>query len=328
MDLFGELQELALASRLSRLSDRLMEDAGHLYDDLGVEFQPRWFTTVQALSRRSPLAITELARALGLTHTAAGYLAGELVRAGLAKEVRDPRDDRRRLLRLSPRGEQVRARLEPVWAEVRRAVRELLAASGVDLLEDLRRVEEAHAQRSIMDRVRARLDLPARQRLVIVDYRPAYKKHFRALNEAWLLPAYCLEPHDARLLNDPNQQIIRRGGRILFALMDGQVAGTCALVPYRNGEIELCKMAVGEALRGQGSGTALARAAIGRAGAMDGRRLFLQTHARALRVQRFYRRLGFRVARSFSLPRPAYARPSITMALDLAPRGRVTAEGR
>jgi ribosomal protein S18 acetylase RimI-like enzyme/DNA-binding transcriptional ArsR family regulator len=322
MDLMTELRELALASRLRRVSDMLMEDGIGLYDDLGIAFRPRWFPTFQALARRSPLAVTELAQTIGVSHPAAVQIAAQLLRAGLVVEVPDGKDDRRRLLALSARGKRVRRRLTPVWTEIRRAANELLAEAGIDLVADLERLEAAHARRSIMDRVRARLELPPRRRLVIADYRPAYKKHFRALNEEWLLSGYEMEPADARLLGDPNGQIIRKGGHILFALLDGQVVGTCALVRYPHGLLELCKMAVMAPRRGRGIGGELAQAAIARARALQVRTLFLQTSPRATQALRFYRRHGFRRARSFPLPRPAYARASVTLKLELDPPGR------
>ena len=70
MDILAELGELALASRMKRLSEALMKDAAGLYADLGVDFHPRWFPIFHALGRRSPLAIGEMAQGLGLTHPA------------------------------------------------------------------------------------------------------------------------------------------------------------------------------------------------------------------------------------------------------------------
>lgn len=318
MDLLRELGELALASRLRRLSDALMADADRLYGELGVRFRPRWFPALQALARHAPLSITELAADIGLTHTAAGQIARQLLQAQWIEETPDPSDDRRRLLRLSPEGEQLLRRLARAWAAIRGGARELLVEARVDLLEDLERVEAAHARRSIIDRARARLDLPERERIRIVDYRPAYKKHFRALNEAWLLAAGGIEPHDAKLLADPNGRILRRGGALLFALADGEVAGACALIRHGDGLWELAKMAVAEPQRGRGIGTRLALAAIERARSRDARLLFLQTGHGDRSTQRLYRRLGFRRAPAFALPRPDYARPSTTMTIDLS----------
>jgi ribosomal protein S18 acetylase RimI-like enzyme len=59
---------------------------------------------------------------------------------------------------------------------------------------------------------------------------------------------------------------------------------------------------------------------------MGARTLFLQTSPEMKDAIRFYRRLGFRRARALSLPRPAYARESITFALRLRPAASATEE--
>jgi DNA-binding MarR family transcriptional regulator/predicted N-acetyltransferase YhbS len=326
MTILADLKEMALASRLRHLSDRLMEDADGLYRELGISFQPRWFPVFHALGRGAPRGVTELAQTLGITHPAVSQVAARLKAAGLAIEVRDSADERLRLLRLTPKGRRLRRRLEPVWDAIRASARELLRDAEVDLMRDLDRIEAVHERSSVVDRARRRLVLPARRRLAIVDYRPAYKKHFRALNEEWMRGRFALEAHDARLLGDPMQRIVARGGQVLFALMDGEVAATCALVPYPGAIVELVKMAVAPERRGRGIGTELARAAIARARTMDARTLFLQTSPEMKRAIRFYRRLGFRRARALPLPRPAYARESVTLALPLRPVGPSTEE--
>jgi len=60
-DLIGQLGELALASRMRRLSERLLRDTSRVYDELDADFQARWFPLLQALLRRSPQGVTEMA---------------------------------------------------------------------------------------------------------------------------------------------------------------------------------------------------------------------------------------------------------------------------
>jgi len=325
MDIMAELGELALASRLKRLSEALMKDAAGFYAELGVEFQPRWFTVFYTLGRRSPLAVGELAQGLGLTHPAVSQVADQLVRAGLARQTKDSRDDRRRLLSLTPAGRRLHRRLLPVWDEVRAAARELIDEAGTNLLVNVEHVEAAVARRSVMDRVRGRLGMGAPGKLRIAEYRPAYKKHFKALNEQWLRADFEIEPHDERILDDPNGAVIRKGGAILFALLDDVVVGTAALVRNPGDMLELCKMAVAADRRRRGIGTALAQAVIARARDWGAPALYLQTSPRLDGAVRLYRKLGFRQLKRNPLPRAEYARQSITMVLDLAgPAGGVS----
>jgi DNA-binding MarR family transcriptional regulator/N-acetylglutamate synthase-like GNAT family acetyltransferase len=318
MDIVTQLAELALATRLKRLSEWLQRDVSQIYRELDTEFEARWFAFMYALTQESPQTVTELARTLGLSHPAINQIASQLLRRGLIRQSRDRRDERKRLLHLSAGGRRLCQRLEPVWREIRLANAELLTETGVDLLDDLARIESALQRRSMAERVRARLGLPTASRLAIVPYRPAYKKHFQALNRQWLEQYFTIEAHDARMLDDPNGQIVKRGGTVLFALLDGEVVGTCALLDHGQQIWELAKMAVTPGARGQGIGRALALAVCERARGAGGRFLYLQTSPQLEAACALYRKLGFRRVKHNPLPEADYCRCTIAMRLDLS----------
>jgi GNAT superfamily N-acetyltransferase/DNA-binding MarR family transcriptional regulator len=321
-DIFSELGELAFASRLRRLSETMMAEGEELYRDLGVEFRPRWFPAFYALSKRSPLAVGELAASLGVSHTAVAKIADEMVRAKLVHVAKNGRGDRRRrLYALGPEGKRALRWLRPIWREIGRAVGELLAESGGDLLSGVDRFEKAFARRSVADRVRERLRLEPRRRIDIVDYRPAYKKNFRSLNEEWIHGHFMIEKEDAAVLADPMGRIVRRGGCVLFALWDGEVAGTCSVMKHPGGHLELVKMAVRPDLRRRGIGQALVAAAIDRARSMGARELYLRTSPGLEDAVRLYRRVGFRKIARDPLGCCRMCPGSFTMRIDLV-RGK------
>jgi DNA-binding MarR family transcriptional regulator/ribosomal protein S18 acetylase RimI-like enzyme len=317
LSLIRELGAAALASRLKSLSDNLLQDASNLYGELGVPFEARWFGFMQVLLRRSPASITEIADELGMTPPAIRKNANQMIARGLIQEKLDPRDERRRPLVLTQTGRSTAEQLAPVWGAFREAVTSALNEAGVDLLGDLARVEEVCSRRSIADRVRLELGRSPQPTLRIVDYRPAYKKHFRSLNLEWIERHFTLEPEDRQVLDNPNRLILKRGGSILFALEHEKVVGTCALVRHRNGCFELTKMAVAPDARRRGIGTRLAREAIRRAQEAGAEVLHLQTSPRLKAACRLYRHIGFRRVRTNPIPRAGYARESITMSLKL-----------
>ena len=254
---------------------------------------------------------------LGLSHPAINQVAAQLLSRGLIRQRKDSSDERKRLLYLSEKGRQLIKELEPVWNHIRLANRALLRESRVDLLRDLARLEAALDRDSMINRVNKRMGLPTTARLRIEDYRPAYKKHFLALNVEWLNKYFTVEESDLKILNDPNRKILKKGGAILFALLDGEVVGTCALIRHGDDTLEMAKMAVTPEAQGQGIGRALAEAAIERAGKMRVRKLYLHTSPVLKRACRLYRKLGFRKIRKTPVPgddSKRYRRCSIAMA--------------
>jgi len=320
MDFIAHLKELALATRLRRLSERLMKDVSRVYRDLGIDFKANWFSILYALGQESPMSVTELARTLGLSHPAVNQIAAQLLARGLIGQSKDESDERKRLLQLTPMGRQLIDELEPVWSEIRLANRALLKESGGDLLGDLTRVEAALDENSMANRVSKRLGLPTTPRIKIVDYRPAYKKHFNSLNIEWLEKYFTVEETDISVLGDPNRKILKRGGTILFALLDGRVVGTCALIKHGDGVMEIAKMGVTARAQGHGVGTALAEAIIERARKDGARQVYLHTSPVLKKACRLYRKLGFRKITRSPVPgddAKRYRRCSIAMVLKL-----------
>lgn len=319
MDLINTLEELALASRLKRLSDRLMKDMAEIYREANADFRPRWFTVFMALDRKDDQTHTDIARQLGISHTAVNKIVTDMGNHGLVEKKKDSVDERRLLVSLTSKGRNTRRELDKLWKGVKRANAELLTEAGVDLLGDIRKVEEVLDRRGMGNRMRRWVGLPEKAQVQIVNYRPAYKKHFAALNYQWLEEDFAIEDIDRRMLEDPNGTILRRGGAILFARHDEEIVGTCALMPHKDGNVELVKMAVTPSFRGRGIGRLLTMHAIDRAKALGVRRLVLATSPRLLVANVLYKSLGFRVTEEGPAEETDFDRHSISMELKLDP---------
>ena len=144
----------------------------------------------------------------------------------------------------------------------------------------------------------------------IVEFEPRHAPAFKVLNEAWIGKDFALEPKDREVLDDPQGQIIARGGRIFIALQDGEAIGCVALIRMADGGYEVAKMTVSERLRGAGLGRKLMARCI-EAGAEDGvPRLYLETNSRLTPALSLYRATGFKALAPTETP---YARADVFM---------------
>jgi len=158
---------------------------------------------------------------------------------------------------------------------------------------------------------------PSAEEILIEDYRPKYREHFRALNYEWLERYFSVEPYDRIVLADPQREVIGRGGCVLFALIGEDVAGTCALIKHTERKFELAKMGVSPKFQGRGVGRRLCRAAIARAAQLGAETLILATSPRLEAANHLYRSLGFMPVDTSEFGPLPYSRHSIVMALDL-----------
>jgi GNAT superfamily N-acetyltransferase len=129
--------------------------------------------------------------------------------------------------------------------------------------------------------------------LNIVEFDAAYAADFKRLNLVWLERYFRVEPIDVAVLSNPEEAIVNPGGMIFFALLDGAVVGTCALIKHTEDLFELSKMAVADNHQGKGIGTQLLSHAIEWARARLIKTIFVETNTVLESAVRLYQRLGF-----------------------------------
>jgi ribosomal protein S18 acetylase RimI-like enzyme len=158
-------------------------------------------------------------------------------------------------------------------------------------------------------------DSHAGQTVEILAYQPAYKSYFKTLNEAWIRKYFCLERDDQRLLDDPEGEMLEKGGFVFFARLNDEIVGTCGLTRNADGSFELVKMGVDEKAQGKKIGYRLAEAAIAKAREQGADQVVLHSATLLKPAIGLYRKLGFR-----EVPRAEnhYERCDIKMALSLS----------
>ena len=151
----------------------------------------------------------------------------------------------------------------------------------------------------------------------IEQFRPEHHARYESLNRAWLVEHDLIEPADEPHLTRPIETIINPGGAILVALNDdGEVIGTCAIVPHGAREFELVKLAVASAARGQGIGRQLIEATLELARQRGAARVDLLSSTKLGAAVRLYERTGFRHAPM--TPTTPYKTADVYMVYDFA----------
>ena len=93
--------------------------------------------------------------------------------------------------------------------------------------------------------------------LQITTFSDDKKHHFKELNTEWLEKYFEIEPIDHRVLNNPQTEIINKGGHIFYISNNNKIVGTVALIKVNDHIFELSKMAVTQNVQGLGIGNKL-----------------------------------------------------------------------
>ena len=284
---------LALASRLKVLSERSYDLVDQVYREHGIGLQARWFPVLRLLEQRGPLSVGEIAREIGLTHSAISQLATKLIKGGWLQRVDGDGDRRQRVLALSERCQQELRAARPLWQAMRASVERRIMDTGVDLLGALTQYEASLDEQPLPADVARRMKLLQANAVRIEPFSPELREHFYRLNAEWLARYFQIEPIDHAVMSEPEKHILEPGGSILFAMVGEDVVGTCALMVDAPGVYELTKMAVTPGHQGLGIGRKLMEAAIAEFQRLGGKELFLESQTRLQPALRLYESVGF-----------------------------------
>lgn len=124
-------------------------------------------------------------------------------------------------------------------------------------------------------------------------YEEKYKKDLQRLSYEWLEKYVSVEPEDKRILENPEEIIIRPGGVIFFARYQGEIVGTVSMIKVDEESFELAKLAVTEKAQGLKIGSQLMEKALGFAKEKEAKKVILYTNQILISAIVLYQKYGF-----------------------------------
>lgn len=314
--------ELGIGTRMRRLQEMLTADADRIYEEAGLNFRASYFYAIYTLSEYGSMPIREIARLAGFSHSAVSQTVKRLAGEGIV-ETTAMEDGRQKCVQLTDAGRALVEDARPIWHDLE-AINTKAGASK--LLAGIDAMEQAYGEKSLYDRVKERQAARAKppQAFDLVPYDARYAQAFYDLNIWWLREYFEVEPIDEKVLSDPEQHILAKGGEIFFTLIDGKPVGTVAMKLQAPGVFELTKLAVDPTVQQGGMGRALCQMVIDRFRARGGSKLFLETNTLLEPAIKLYKRLNFH---KMAPPEPSpYERSNYYMEWREAGHDRAAAE--
>jgi len=316
MEFFNKVGKKAIGSRLRMLTDKITEDAAQLYKLYEVELHPKWFPVFHTLSENED-TITGIAAKIGHSHPSVSKIVSEMLKKGLVVEKKDKLDLRRNRVGLSKKGLLMAEKIKSQYTDVDRAIEEILGTTRNDLWKAIEEWEYLLNDESLLKRVQRLKKERESADVKIVDYKPKYKRAFKELNEEWIATWFELEEADSKVLDDPENQILKKGGHILVALYKQEPVGVCALKKMDDPayDYEMVKMAVRPDMKGKGIGFLLGKAVLEKAASLGAGSVYLESNTILKPAISLYQKLGFKKTAGHATP---YKRCNIQMEIKIA----------
>ena len=293
MSVIDDLNELAIGARMKRLYDLFAKDVILIYQDEKLNFEPKYFTLYYLISKKGEIGITEIADELNLTHPGVIHLAKELEALGYIQSGKSASDSRKRILKLSEKGIESLDKFQRVWEKILLLNQSLFNNQQHNLLTAIMETENQLNAKPYYQRFKEMFENTVTG-VNIIDYDLSLAKYFKSLNIEWINTHFTVEEHDLEQLNHPDSHILNDGGTIIFAKVNDEITGTCALIRTGDAEYELAKMAVDPKYRGRKIGNALMDAIIKKAKQLRAKRLWLESNTKLTPALTMYAKFGFK----------------------------------
>ncbi|MCD0470509.1 MarR family winged helix-turn-helix transcriptional regulator [Flavobacterium sp. JAS] len=151
MNIINESGILAISTRLQRLSEQLRKDGALFYKSYGIDFEPKWFPVIYTLHHKGVLSVVEIANEIGYTHPSTISLLKELEKQKLIRSKKDKIDERKRLIVLTIKGQELISQMEPVWGVMTQVLSDI-ADNQNNLLKAIDEAENKILHQSFLQR--------------------------------------------------------------------------------------------------------------------------------------------------------------------------------
>ena len=131
------------------------EQGKEVLENADLPFPARAVSTVLLIGESGEVSTVEIANALKQPHQLVTQRVEVLIALGTVERLDDPRDGRRKILRLTRQGADQFVRMQDCLAKVSRAFGDLFEEIGCDLPGSAQRVAQALEERSVHERVRS-----------------------------------------------------------------------------------------------------------------------------------------------------------------------------
>ncbi|MHA7055930.1 MarR family winged helix-turn-helix transcriptional regulator [Aquimarina sp. M1] len=152
-DKLQEFGELGLGSRLKRLSDFMMKEIQLVYDAANIDFDPYLFPVFKIIIDQQLATTTDIQEALQYTQPAITQALKKLIDKKLVVYKIDRTDKRKKIFRLSTKGEKLRQQIQPLWKVIDEQVKWITEGSTTSLIRHIDHVENQLKQKSLHQRI-------------------------------------------------------------------------------------------------------------------------------------------------------------------------------
>jgi DNA-binding MarR family transcriptional regulator/N-acetylglutamate synthase-like GNAT family acetyltransferase len=316
MEFFNKVGKVALGSRLRLMTAIITDDAARIYESYGMNFMPKWFPVFYTLMEEKEITITEIAVEIGHSQPSVSKIVQEMIAVGLVEENQKTNDKRRNIVGLTTKGWEFSKELKLQLKDVEAAVDGLITESSHNLWAALEEWEFLLEQKSLLKRVNEQKKKRESQDVQIVEFETQYLDAFRSLNTEWISTYFEMEEADHKALDNPNEYILDKGGKIFVALYRNEPVGVCALIKMNDSDydFEMAKMAVSPKAQGKNIGFLLGQAIVSSARELGAKTIYLESNTMLKPAINLYYKLGFQ--KVFGLATP-YKRCNIQMELKI-----------
>lgn len=308
---FEKTGPMAIATRMRLLSEIMTKDAQKIYDLYNNNLKAKWYPVLFCMMQDEQInSVTAIANEVGQSHVSIVKIVKEMINENVIYEEKDIEDGRKTNLFFTSKGKVFATNLLLQHKDVSNVMNEMLNSSENNLWKALDEFETMIDEKSTYSRVIDEYKKRESDLIKIVPFTKTYSKDFEELNKEWINKCFKLEEKDKKVLENPQEEIISKGGFIYIALHENIVVGTCSLLKLSDEKYELSKMSVKKEFQGKGLGEKLGQKCLEKAKEINASSVLIETNTVLKEAVSLYEKLGFK---SIDILDASYSRSNLHM---------------
>lgn len=153
-------------------------------------------------------------------------------------------------------------------------------------------------------------NIPIETKVRVIPYREEFREIFRAINYGWIERFFEVTELDKKAFDNPQKEIIDKGGHVFLAQFENKMVGSVALEKISGKQYALTRMGVDPDYQGKQIGQTLMAKAIEKSKELEATSVILYTNQVLINAINLYFKNGFKMVPLDYVP---YKRATIKM---------------
>ena len=125
-NIIDEMGYTILATRLKRISDKMIHSTRLMYKKLAIDIEPNWYLIFVIVQKKPNISVMEIAKEIGFTHQSVQAITDKMLKKEYLIASKGTKDKRKTIFNITTKTTELLPEIEDIWKKGKTVIYELL----------------------------------------------------------------------------------------------------------------------------------------------------------------------------------------------------------